>query len=527
MGEDQLDKFMKNKVFDHETPTDADQLWQGILDKQVEEEKPKRRLLWFWVSLGLLIVGLSAGYLFFEHSNEMDSTTPLKAERPGSNSSAAERATDIVDSGTTDSSGASSNDFTANGTTAIDNSATTREQPITTAKKENSIVKSELVPPSISNTNAKATTTVIAIQKENSTDELEKEGATQNDTTGGVENAEVEANAKKLVTADLLIAEESNNNFTKVETATNGTNSSKVENNLVKDLEVADSRLEKITLNALTLQLSDIALLPYIDNPGIPEDLTAFPKGKNPINPIKKHSPFSIGAHFSYGFADRQLKNNNADDDAYLNQRNQTESAEQVLGTGIDIQYQFKSGFFAKTGLQYEQITERFDIKNTIEEDFLNENIPTAIYHTQDGGIDTIFGSGMAIRRATQEREIYNRYQIIDLPLMIGYTPNTKKRLNWFVEGGVLLNLTLFSSGEILDVDGETIIDLSASTDFKKNIGLSLNGGVGLSYRWTKKMSLWASPKIRYGLGSLTSESSLIEQRYWRGALELGVRVAL
>ena len=48
MGQDRLDKFIKNQVEYHKTPTDPDLLWKKIQAKHNAKKKPKRRFFFFW-----------------------------------------------------------------------------------------------------------------------------------------------------------------------------------------------------------------------------------------------------------------------------------------------------------------------------------------------------------------------------------------------------------------------------------------------------------------------------------------------
>ncbi len=277
-----------------------------------------------------------------------------------------------------------------------------------------------------------------------------------------------------------------------------------------------------LTLQSLLAQLENNMLLPLMTEEKFPELLPPT------IKPKKKPSPLSIGFHFGYGFAKKQLKARTSDQEstAYLELRKDSETAMQVLSSGFDLAYQFKSGFYAKAGLQFEQITERFDYSKITTTPFFNDTATYALYYNMNGSIEKDSGTeSMSVR--TQTRKIYNRYRTVDLPFSIGYQPITKKNLNWFVETGVSVNLSFLPRGEILDYDEADRIDLSSTSYLKKNIGLSLTAGVGLSYRLTKDVSIWMSPKFRLPLTEITIQEYLLEQQFLRGVVEVGVRLRL
>ncbi|MFK7808787.1 MAG: hypothetical protein AB8F74_13370, partial [Saprospiraceae bacterium] len=103
MGEDRLEKFIKDQVFDHQTPTDTDKLWAGIMAKQEVEEKPKRRFFyWFWLSGGVLLLSglLSYGLISSYYGDEtLAETEQVEKEKPTSTELATSK-NDIVNNNT-------------------------------------------------------------------------------------------------------------------------------------------------------------------------------------------------------------------------------------------------------------------------------------------------------------------------------------------------------------------------------------------------------------------------------------------
>jgi len=269
-----------------------------------------------------------------------------------------------------------------------------------------------------------------------------------------------------------------------------------------------------------------------IVNPLAPLDIESLAQASFVLNvPLikpPKRSPWSLGIYAGVGMANRQLAHKlGAERTVLLDRRNELETPEQVIAAGANVQYQFKSGWFLKSGLAYEQITERFDYQYLLSEtDFYNEDALNTVYRMADGTTEMLYGTN-SVQQITQTRMIYNRYRTIDVPLMLGYNQKINRRLAWYVEGGALLNLSFLPRGEILAIDNETIIDLTNTDILKQRTGLSAVAGLGVSYRIANTLSVWASPQFRYALGSMTADNYDLDQSFIRGMVQVGIQKQL
>ncbi|MFT6018908.1 MAG: hypothetical protein ACI9VN_003564 [Patescibacteria group bacterium] len=533
MGPDRLDKFIKDKVFDHQTATDTDALWEGILAKQTVEKQPKRRFLWWWFMAGLLlIIGLASYATLF--NNEPSNNTISEKTETLNNSNTARSDKNIVIRNNVNTSNTNKEKEVisaegnkvevesilaeANKNIEINPTATTS----TTQSKEETSKGNKVNTKQDSKSTAKGLTSLI-IKSETPKEQLifKKQDINTNDNESVLNldkntgrpntNNNTIPNHKKHQTKATLADKTSRSIYSRANSPTRLNPFKKESNN---------NLTTNLALQSLLAQLENDILPALIADEKLPKLLDP------PTKPHGKPSPISIGLHFGYGFAKKQLKTNTTNEEAskYLKLREESETPMQVLNGGFDIAYQFRSGLYAKAGLQFEQITERFDYSKTSEIPFFNDTATYALYYTMNGSIEKDIGTeSMEVR--TQTRKTYNRYRTVDLPLSIGYQPTTKNNFNWFVEGGVLVNLAFSPRGEVLDYNGEDRIDLSSTAYFKKNIGLSLTAGLGLSYRVTKHWSVWMSPKFRLPLMGMTDEGYLLEQRFLRGVVEVGGRV--
>gem|GEM_PF-170979 len=320
---------------------------------------------------------------------------------------------------------------------------------------------------------------------------------------------------------------ESEANFTKatsiLNAATDGTN----RNQIANASNFNPPLLEKVVETELPFIVTPEVLSPLaqIENQLFKQQAIAL---TTPLVKPNKPSPFSIDVYSGIGLASRQLNYKaGAEQTAHLDFRNKLETPEQVLTAGANIQYQFKSGWFLKSGLAYEQITERFDYTFMASEtDFYNEDALNTIYRMADGTVNLAYGTN-SIEQVIQTRLIYNRYRTIDVPLIVGYNKKINRRMSLYAEGGALLNVAFLPRGEILAMDNETIIDLSDTDILKQNIGLSAAAGVGFSYKIGQTWSVWASPQLRYALGSMTTDSYNVDQSFVRGIVQVGLKKQL
>lgn len=138
--------------------------------------------------------------------------------------------------------------------------------------------------------------------------------------------------------------------------------------------------------------------------------------------------PWSIGLELQGGAAltNRKLSLSNGGNSDYLNLRETTESALETVQTGLKIELQHRTGFSFSTGIQWSRITERYTIEEkTIEEKLENTLISYSINMNQDT-VNRTYNDIPRTTTTTTTREGFNRYELLDIPLLVGY--HFKKR---------------------------------------------------------------------------------------------------
>ncbi len=527
MDEDRLDKFMKEKVFHHQTPTDPDLLWQQIQAKQQGPEKRKRRffLLW-WLAGGLLLCSLAGGYWLAQNANADENTvvvqpTPkLESEVPNAKT-------------TTEESGLSTRHNEPKNT---DNNHTDRLAPASSTQE---IITTSELSSIESNSERKTNSEQGAIAESSlNNNDFTKNKNTHHSPVNSKANTETGADNDLSFTnmgADPTTGSTSGQPPLSAPKKSDDPSVETTKNNRTASADAVSSPTTTSPANRQftpPLYLNSLAILLTSEPPfSINEQLQEPPPSDDglPTKPVSKHRPFSIAGQLEYGRAFRRLTTtDHPESETYKDLRDSLETALEVLGGGVDLRWQHSSGWYAKTGLYYEQINERFDYHTGYDSTCTVDNQLVSTYIDKNGVSHDSFGIGTTRKIYSLTKEIYNRYRTFDLPLLVGYAPVKDGRWNWFAEGGIHVNLTFFPRGEILDEQGG-FVDLWEDEEmlFEKRTGISLVASAGLSYRLTKRLAIWASPSFRYHLKSMTTDAHSLQQRFWRTGMRVGLQLRL
>ena len=137
--------------------------------------------------------------------------------------------------------------------------------------------------------------------------------------------------------------------------------------------------------------------------------------------------------YFSPDVAFRKLDSKGTDYDLYAANRKATES--QILSYSAGARFSIVSnyGLALRTGFVYSQINEVFDYQSESE-------TRTTFVETfdNDGNLirtDTIFETGSLYKKT------YNRYRMVDVPILLGYELNFKK-FTLALNSGIYANIS-------------------------------------------------------------------------------------
>lgn len=265
-------------------------------------------------------------------------------------------------------------------------------------------------------------------------------------------------------------------------------------------------------------QLSIPAVAPHFEQPDLPS------------NPVSRCARFKSGRPVWFAevtgaptIAFRELDPIDPEFAGYAQSREETESSIFSFSAAGRVSLVFPWGLSLRTGVQYTQISERFNFLNTNEQQTI---------------ITDIFGpNGQIIRTDTSYLTIphqyvtTNQFHLIDIPFLLGYEFHADN-LTLAVSGGPILNLRLGKKGEFLSPEDLEPVSFNEEQPnsypaFRKEVGLGWQGNLGLYYEMGNRVDLLFEPYFRLYPQSFTLPDYPVRQRYFMAGIGIGLRVAL
>jgi len=243
--------------------------------------------------------------------------------------------------------------------------------------------------------------------------------------------------------------------------------------------------------------------------------------------PDPKCARFSPGNWYHYldltltpGLAFRKMEAVDSEYERYLEEREKTETTRYTYGAGARLSAVSSKGLAARAGINYTSIVEEFN--------YVNENevrtIITDVFDMNGQFIrtDTSYLSG------SRHKISSNQYQIIDIPLAVGYDFRHRK-FDLLLSAGVRINLLFMPKGAFLSPNDLTPVNFSYNrTDaypaFKTRLGTAWFFSAGLAYKLNTDFHLLFEPNVSYYPGSFTRADFPVSQRYWLAGASIGIR---
>jgi opacity protein-like surface antigen len=462
MTENQFDELFRKKLGSHESPVPED-MWRRIKQRKDKERRPLLILL-----LLLLVAGGTAGYFIFEgilSSKKESITLSQKETKPDSNNT-------------------------------IQNK-TQKNETITTQKKSIELSQKNKVSSLDNNGEEKAGKTS---SKNNTT--LNKSSSPK------TVNTIIEHQIKKEVQDADIVNKTSEDVTRKQDTEISQQNSEQEKNN--RSNEIAKSNEP-----AITQQNNQTNLL---QKDASQEKLQTASKEIT----IKIHSPIIKNILIeAYGSPDIPLSKTSSNNANYLRQKDSTSEMKLSYTFGIRAGVTVGKHFLLKTGIQYSDISEKFN--------YLNKNatrtVPVVVTRTltNTSGETIMFrDTSNFIQAGKDYKHSSNHYKSIDVPILVGYETGGE-RLKTSFNTGVILNIRTSYKGDILDASLNAA-DINTSHVYKSNTGMSLYFGLGVSTKVNNNLRLFTEPYIRYRLSSMTGALQPFSQKINVGGLSLGLR---
>lgn len=202
--------------------------------------------------------------------------------------------------------------------------------------------------------------------------------------------------------------------------------------------------------------------------------------------------------------------------------REQSERVLENVQAGLLFNLSHHSGLEVSTGIHFTRITERYeyrDVVSSVDSVFGVQSLVVNLYDE----VDTVYGMVPLEKTTRYNKRYYNRYNLLEIPLILGYQAAVGQRFKLGAQAGVFANLQLQTQGRIL-ASADSDLDVRQEKVYKASIGASFRFGLLASYQLGRRTSIYLSPAMRYFPQSFTRESYPLEQRYQLYQANVGLR---
>lgn len=247
------------------------------------------------------------------------------------------------------------------------------------------------------------------------------------------------------------------------------------------------------------------------------------------IHHQSRHNYFSLDGIFAPEWSNRTLSaTSNSSENSfaeYITQRENSEVSEFAFSTGARFSYNFRNGFSLRSGIFFNQIQETFTYE--ADESKLITTVVTETITNPDGTTSTETTTSVESIDGVRFVKSFNKYQFIDVPLLLGYNYNFGQ-FGMSANVGGIYNLSFTQKGKMLSQTDATPTILSGTANdpnFKGQSGWSLYGSLSLNYPLNERFDLLIEPYARYIINPLNNElNNPIEQKYWFTGIGAGLR---
>lgn len=269
-----------------------------------------------------------------------------------------------------------------------------------------------------------------------------------------------------------------------------------------------------------------VVFIPSINHelPGSDPVCPGFEKGRGGV----RGGQWQLDIFGGPGYAFRHLTAKTTEGSSYLQAREREEHPVLAYMAGARLGYYRPIGLGRAIGLKAGVDMGRIVEKLAYSRDSILGTVTTIVIDSQQiNGQWVINRDTVTTQRLGHlDREVYNRFTLIELPLVLSYQWERGPWL-WQINGGATVQLAYKKQGYILDASDTQVSlnDQSASQSFTTQWGTQLWASVGLHRRISDRWYLFAEPTLRYQLKSLTTSTNLLDQRYLQVHLNLGAKI--
>ena len=186
------------------------------------------------------------------------------------------------------------------------------------------------------------------------------------------------------------------------------------------------------------------------------------------------------------------INNISSDNKSYEQALKSASSMQLSYTIGARISYSISKKLSAKIGVQYSQVNEKMNFRDSSGNNFTSTN----------------------------------RYKNIGIPLVLGYKMVSTNNLDIFLNAGIILNVASKYKGMIPSVSGQPI-DIKNENVYNTNATADLYLGINLSKKMNNRTDFFAEPWMNYRFKNMVSHYYSFDQKINTLGLSLGLRYRL
>lgn len=530
MNDSKFDQHFRDQLGNFRTPVDTDAIWTGVqsgMSGEASQSSPVRR--WFWLLLLLLLIG-GAGTAWWLLPSQNEAVTLNDNSPESTPESSAVPETELLSERRAVSRTEENEIKRENQNEAEQIQRESEDSEVAKVVEKNEIGQPEQTPvqknqqkhsekptskPEIENTATEKKIEIIGSERESEPRITVNPGSEKTVDRQPV-NTEEKPESIAVVEADMTDAGEENkteNQFKEKPVPAKEKDlpeATKEENEVVEVSE--NDTVQKTVVGAAD---SSEKPLPAIEN--------------SPTENLAEQKPelsrsFFVRADFGVGLTSKKLQSLHSDWDTHTAMRSTTEKPMEHLEGQLLVGYRLPSGIYAASGISFTQITERFHVDRTYTETEIQEDQVSEILVDVNGDTTFVHVTHHVTHHFHQEVSVYNKYTLIDLPVIVGYEWN---RNRWYLglEAGLEFNLSLRTNGRMLAPTDE-IVDLESSGMFRSNVSLSYLANLRVGYALSQRFEVFLTPGVRI-LPNSVLKQDVQHQTYNLYGIRLGTRIWL
>lgn len=209
----------------------------------------------------------------------------------------------------------------------------------------------------------------------------------------------------------------------------------------------------------------------------------------------------------------------------YMRQKDSSESMQVGFSAGVRLVKPLNDHIQLMTGLQYSQINQRYTYR-TENEIKITTVITRRTIIRSPGDTITFTDTSQVQTIGYKNNVVKNRFRSIDVPVLLGYQFG-KGSVKVGINAGVILNLSSWSEGVVLDTSMAVVPLQKDNSVYKKKLGLSMYTGVQISKELNNEMTLFVEPYYRHSFDNITTGSQPYQQKFGTAGVLMGVRWSL